>query len=157
MIGPFDRRGAARLGADVEVRAFCPGMGINEDPVTGSLNAGFAMWLTRNGTLPRVVRRATGHRPGPRRTRAASAPTTPVTSGSEVPAAPSCAARWTSDALSETRERLPPCPPRKDVLGRLTLVTGPEEFLGERAIAEVRAAVRSHDAEAEFSETRAAA
>jgi predicted PhzF superfamily epimerase YddE/YHI9 len=27
-------------------------MGIDEDPVTGSLNAGFAMWLTRNGTLP---------------------------------------------------------------------------------------------------------
>jgi len=47
-------------------------------------------------------------------------------------------------------------PTPKDVLGRLTLVTGPEEFLGERAIAEVRAAVRSHDAEAESSETRAA-
>lgn len=44
-----------------------------------------------------------------------------------------------------------------DVLGRLTLVTGPEEFLGERAIAAVRAAVRSHDDEAELSETMAAA
>jgi PhzF family phenazine biosynthesis protein len=45
-----------RLGpgedADVEVRAFCPGMGINEDPVTGSLNAGFAVWLTGTGRLP---------------------------------------------------------------------------------------------------------
>ena len=41
-----------RLGADVEVRAFCPGLGINEDPVTGSLNAGFAVWLTRAGRLP---------------------------------------------------------------------------------------------------------
>ena len=30
---------------DVEVRAFCPGMGIGEDPVTGSLNAGIAQWL----------------------------------------------------------------------------------------------------------------
>jgi DNA polymerase-3 subunit delta len=44
----------------------------------------------------------------------------------------------------------------RDVLGRITLITGPEEFLGERAIAEVRSAVRSHDAEAEFSETMAA-
>ncbi len=48
-------------------------------------------------------------------------------------------------------------PKPQDVLGRLTLVTGPEEFLGERAIGAVRAAVRSHDAEAEFSETMAAA
>lgn len=29
----------------VEVRAFCPGIGIVEDPVTGSLNAGIAQWL----------------------------------------------------------------------------------------------------------------
>lgn len=29
----------------VEVRAFCPGYGMPEDPVTGSLNAGFAQWL----------------------------------------------------------------------------------------------------------------
>ncbi len=29
----------------VEIRAFCPGMGIVEDPVTGSLNAGVAQWL----------------------------------------------------------------------------------------------------------------
>lgn len=38
--------------ADVEVRAFCPGYGPPEDPVTGSLNAGFALWLTADGTLP---------------------------------------------------------------------------------------------------------
>lgn len=31
--------------ADVEVRAFVPTMGIGEDPVTGSLNAGIAQWL----------------------------------------------------------------------------------------------------------------
>lgn len=31
--------------ADVEVRAFVPSMGIGEDPVTGSLNAGIAQWL----------------------------------------------------------------------------------------------------------------
>ncbi len=47
-------------------------------------------------------------------------------------------------------------PTPEDVLGRLTLVTGSEEFLGERAIAAVRAAVRSHDGEAELSETMAA-
>jgi DNA polymerase-3 subunit delta len=46
-------------------------------------------------------------------------------------------------------------PQPQDVLGRLTLVTGPEEFLGERAIGAVRAAVRAHDAEAELSETMA--
>ena len=34
-------------------------------------------------------------------------------------------------------------PQPQDVLGRITLVTGPEEFLGERAIAAVRAAVRA--------------
>jgi PhzF family phenazine biosynthesis protein len=35
----------------VEVRAFCPGLSIPEDPVTGSLNAGLAVWLTRAGRL----------------------------------------------------------------------------------------------------------
>ncbi|WP_040766441.1 PhzF family phenazine biosynthesis protein [Tsukamurella sp. 1534] len=29
----------------VEVRAFCPDLGVPEDPVTGSLNAGLAQWL----------------------------------------------------------------------------------------------------------------
>ncbi len=47
-------------------------------------------------------------------------------------------------------------PKPEDVLGRITLITGPEEFLGEQAIARVRAAVRQHDAEAELSETSAA-
>jgi PhzF family phenazine biosynthesis protein len=35
----------AQVGAEVEVRAFVPSMGIGEDPVTGSLNAGIAQWL----------------------------------------------------------------------------------------------------------------
>ena len=35
----------------VEVRAFCPGFGISEDPVTGSLNAGVGQWLA-GGRLP---------------------------------------------------------------------------------------------------------
>ncbi len=43
-----------------------------------------------------------------------------------------------------------------DVLGRVTLVTGKEEFLNERTIGAVRDAVRRHDAEAEVSETMAA-
>jgi len=34
--------------ADVEVRAFCPDMGIGEDPVTGSLNASIGQWLAGN-------------------------------------------------------------------------------------------------------------
>ena len=40
------------VGADVEVRAFCPGVGVREDPVTGSLNAGIAMWLRASGQAP---------------------------------------------------------------------------------------------------------
>ncbi|MBC9735585.1 DNA polymerase III subunit delta [Nocardioides marmotae] len=46
-------------------------------------------------------------------------------------------------------------PKTADVLGRVTLVTGKEEFLNERTVAAVRAAVRAHDAEAELSETAA--
>ncbi len=41
-----------------------------------------------------------------------------------------------------------------EVLGRVTLVTGKEEFLGERTVTAVRDAVRKADAEAEFSETQ---
>jgi DNA polymerase III subunit delta len=40
-------------------------------------------------------------------------------------------------------------------LGRVVLVTGKEEFLGERTVAAVRAAVRREDPEAEFSESLA--
>src|SRR5215213_9830900 len=42
-----------------------------------------------------------------------------------------------------------------DVLGRVTLVTGKEEFLNERTVAAVRTAVRQHDGEAELTETMA--
>ena len=39
--------GAQSVGQDTafEVRAFAPGLGVPEDPVTGSLNAGLAQWL----------------------------------------------------------------------------------------------------------------
>ena len=46
-------------------------------------------------------------------------------------------------------------PRAADVLGRVTLVTGKEEFLNERTVSAVRAAVRAHDADAEQSETTA--
>jgi DNA polymerase-3 subunit delta len=47
-------------------------------------------------------------------------------------------------------------PRAADVLGRVTLVTGKEEFLNERTVGAVRSAVRQHDPEAELSETAAA-
>jgi PhzF family phenazine biosynthesis protein len=36
----------------LEVRSFCAATGINEDPVTGSLNASLAQWLIGEGRLP---------------------------------------------------------------------------------------------------------
>ncbi len=38
--------------ADLEVRGFAPSMGVNEDPVTGSLNASLAQWLIAEGRMP---------------------------------------------------------------------------------------------------------
>jgi PhzF family phenazine biosynthesis protein len=46
VIGPAD--GAV----DFEVRGFAPDDGIDEDPVTGSLNAGLAHWLIGSGRAP---------------------------------------------------------------------------------------------------------
>ncbi len=46
-------------------------------------------------------------------------------------------------------------PKASDILGRVTLVTGPEEFLNERAVDAARDAVREGDPEAELSETAA--
>ena len=37
---------------NIEVRAFAPSIGINEDPVTGSLNASLAQWLIADGYAP---------------------------------------------------------------------------------------------------------
>lgn len=48
VIGVHDADGPA----DYEVRAFAPGLSVTEDPVTGSLNAGLAVWLTRAGLVP---------------------------------------------------------------------------------------------------------
>ncbi|OVZ58508.1 phenazine biosynthesis protein PhzF [Pigmentiphaga sp. NML080357] len=51
VVGPWD---PATDGAEAqfEVRAFAPGLGIPEDPVTGSLNAGVAQWLIGAGLAP---------------------------------------------------------------------------------------------------------
>lgn len=46
-------------------------------------------------------------------------------------------------------------PDSSDILGHVTLVTGPEEFLNERAVAAAVAAVRAGDLESELSETTA--
>jgi len=48
LIGPQSQ------GSDTafEVRAFVPALGVPEDPVTGSLNAGLALWLMRVGLAP---------------------------------------------------------------------------------------------------------
>ncbi|QIX25357.1 PhzF family phenazine biosynthesis protein [Nocardioides sp. JQ2195] len=48
VIGPHSAGGPA----DFEVRAFCPELAVPEDPVTGSLNAGFAVWLVEAGLAP---------------------------------------------------------------------------------------------------------
>ncbi|WP_019147445.1 PhzF family phenazine biosynthesis protein [Timonella senegalensis] len=53
VIGPYTKGSAERrAGIDYELRAFVPGVGINEDPVTGSANAGMASWLIPAGKLP---------------------------------------------------------------------------------------------------------
>ena len=57
----FVAMGALRVGvvapwiggeAQFEVRAFVPTLGVPEDPVTGSLNAGLAQWLIAAGLAP---------------------------------------------------------------------------------------------------------
>ncbi len=56
LLGPVKRGlvGAQPAGDDTafEVRAFVPGLGVPEDPVTGSLNAGLAQWLIGAGLAP---------------------------------------------------------------------------------------------------------
>jgi PhzF family phenazine biosynthesis protein len=57
VIGPHPAGGPA----DFEVRAFVPGLGVPEDPVTGSLNAGLARWMLSEGLAraPYTVRQGT--------------------------------------------------------------------------------------------------
>jgi PhzF family phenazine biosynthesis protein len=49
-----------------EVRAFIPGIGLGEDPVTGSLNASLAQWLIRTDRAPTSYVAAQGSRLGRR-------------------------------------------------------------------------------------------
>lgn len=53
---------AQQTGGDTqfEVRAFVPGLGVPEDPVTGSLNAGLAQWLIGHGLAPSAYVAAQG-------------------------------------------------------------------------------------------------
>jgi PhzF family phenazine biosynthesis protein len=46
---------------DWEVRAFVPDLGVSEDPVTGSLNAGLAQWLIGAGLAPAAYTAGQGH------------------------------------------------------------------------------------------------
>lgn len=55
---------------------------------------------------------------------------------------------WQADATMAS-------PTASDVLGRVTLVTGPEELLNARAVTAALNAVRAHDPECEVSETGA--
>lgn len=48
VVGPH----APGASAAFEVRGFAPGIGVPEDPVTGSLNASVGQWLTRTGRAP---------------------------------------------------------------------------------------------------------
>ncbi|MAJ28447.1 phenazine biosynthesis protein PhzF [bacterium TMED181] len=48
IIGP----GSPQPGADFEMRAFVESLSIPEDPVTGSLAAGIALWFSRTGYAP---------------------------------------------------------------------------------------------------------
>ncbi len=48
VVGPHPAGGEAAF----EVRAFVPAMGVGEDPVTGSLNAGLGRWLVDAGHAP---------------------------------------------------------------------------------------------------------
>ena len=61
VVAPYDPERDG-LFPHFEVRAFAPGAGVPEDPVTGSLNASVAGWLLRTGrgTAPYVARQTTG-------------------------------------------------------------------------------------------------
>ncbi|PXW94570.1 PhzF family phenazine biosynthesis protein [Sphaerotilus hippei] len=54
-------RWPAGAAVDLEVRAFVPGLGVPEDPVTGSLNAGLALWLIDEGLMPERYVAGQGH------------------------------------------------------------------------------------------------
>ena len=50
VVGPWQAGDGTE--AQFEIRAFVPGEGVKEDPVTGSLNAGVAQWMIAAGLAP---------------------------------------------------------------------------------------------------------
>ena len=56
----FGARSAGSAPPRLEVRAFAAATGINEDPVTGSLNASLAQWLMAEGQAPAAYVAAQG-------------------------------------------------------------------------------------------------
>jgi PhzF family phenazine biosynthesis protein len=60
VVGPH----VASAECQFEVRAFAPSIGVPEDPVTGSLNAGLAQWLIGSGAAPASYVAAQGARLG---------------------------------------------------------------------------------------------
>lgn len=58
VVGPWQK--ADGDDAQYEVRAFVPGEGVLEDPVTGSLNAGLGQWLIGAGLVPAKYTAAQG-------------------------------------------------------------------------------------------------
>ncbi len=56
--------GANDFAPDLTVRAFAAAIGINEDPVTGSLNASLAQWLIADGLTPTRYTAAQGEAMG---------------------------------------------------------------------------------------------
>ncbi len=57
---PSEPADAAGGAPDIEVRAFAAPVGVDEDPVTGSLNASLAQWLIAEGRLPKTYIAAQG-------------------------------------------------------------------------------------------------
>jgi PhzF family phenazine biosynthesis protein len=62
VVGPYP----ADSPRQFEVRAFAGPVGVPEDPVTGSLNAGIGQWLIADGTAPRAYLAGQGARVGRR-------------------------------------------------------------------------------------------
>jgi len=52
VVAPWPAEGVDGEHCAFEVRAFVPSLGVPEDPVTGSLNAGLAQWLIGSGRAP---------------------------------------------------------------------------------------------------------
>ncbi|HEY9312893.1 PhzF family phenazine biosynthesis protein [Williamsia sp.] len=60
LIGPYLGDTGPDDHPDYEVRGFAPGIGVPEDPVTGSLNAGLACWLRAQKIAPATYVAAQG-------------------------------------------------------------------------------------------------